>query len=195
MPDRSHGYDELAETFIRSRYAPIGEGVVRAWAQEFPPHAEVLELGCGHGVVSSVLIEAGLTLSVIDASPRLLEAFRDRFPAVETQCAPAEESNFFGRTFDGVIAIGLLFLLDEDAQMTFLRKAGRALRPNGRLLFTAPHQDVGWTDIMTGQRSRSLGAPVYEQVLREEGLQTRWGVTDEAQNHYFFATKAAESLE
>jgi SAM-dependent methyltransferase len=185
MDDRSHGYERLAETFIRARNEWIGPDVVRAWAEECAPGSEVLELGCGHGAMSQVLVDAGLKLWAIDASPTLLAAFRERFPGVETECAAAEESNFFGRTFDGVVAVGLLFLLEEEAQKVVLRKAARALRTGGQLLFTAPLQVVEWRDIMTGERSRSLGVAVYEQVLREEGLEISWGVTDEGENHYF----------
>jgi SAM-dependent methyltransferase len=191
MPDPSNGYEEHAATFIRERYPEIGKSVVSTWAGSLPPAAEVLELGCGHGVVTEVLVETGLTVSVVDASPSLLRAFRQRFPHVPNQCAAAEESDFFGRTFDGVIAIGLLFLLAEEAQRTVLRKVGSVLRPGGRFLFTAPHQQVEWVDILTRQPSRSLGAAVYESVLTECGLEVSTGITDEGENHYFSAIRKA----
>jgi len=76
MDDRSHGYERLAETFIRARNEWIGPDVVRAWAEECAPGSEVLELGCGHGAMSQVLVDAGLKLWAIDASPTLLAAFR-----------------------------------------------------------------------------------------------------------------------
>jgi 2-polyprenyl-3-methyl-5-hydroxy-6-metoxy-1,4-benzoquinol methylase len=191
MPDLSNGYEERAETFIRNRFPQIGKSVARAWAESQAPGAEVLELGCGHGVITEVLIESGLKVSVVDASPTLLRVFRQRFPTVPTECAAAEESSFFGRTFDGVIAIGLLFLLPEEAQRTVLRKVASVLRSGGRFLFTAPQQKVEWIDILTRQPSRSLGAPVYEAILREQGLHVSWGITDEGENHYFFATRTA----
>jgi 2-polyprenyl-3-methyl-5-hydroxy-6-metoxy-1,4-benzoquinol methylase len=165
---------------------------VRRWAGTLAPGAEVLELGCGHGVIADVLIESGLIMSDVEASPSLLCAFRQRFPDVPNECAAAEESNFFGRTFDGVIAIGLLFLLPEEAQRTVLHKVASIMRPGGRFLFTAPHQEVGWIDILTCLPSRSLGAAVYELVLTESGLEVSAGVTDEGDNHYFFATKPSQ---
>jgi 2-polyprenyl-3-methyl-5-hydroxy-6-metoxy-1,4-benzoquinol methylase len=189
MPDPSNGYEALAAIFIRDRYPEIGKSVVRHWAGTLAPAADVLELGCGHGVITEVLIESGLAVSAVDASPSLLGAFRQRFPHVPNQCAAAEESDFFGRTFDGIIAIGLLFLLAEEAQRTVLRKAASALRPGGHLLFTAPHQQVEWIDILTRQPSRSLGAPAYQAILSQQGLQVSWGITDEGENHYFLATK------
>jgi 2-polyprenyl-3-methyl-5-hydroxy-6-metoxy-1,4-benzoquinol methylase len=189
VPDRSSGYEEHADTFIRSRNPRIGLGVVRDWARQFTRDAEVLELGCGHGVISEVLVEVGLTVFAVDASPTLLRAFHDRFPHVETDCSAVEESMFFGRTFDGVLAWGLLFLLEGEAQRHVLAKVGKALRPGGRFLFTAPREAIEWIDVMTKRPSRSLGAVEYEQLLRGIGLEVSSGVTDEGGNYYYYAIK------
>ena len=188
--DKSNGYEEIAETFIRARNARIGPDEVREWAREFAPGAEVLELGCGHGMVSQVLVDQGLRLYAIDASPRLLAVFRQRFPDVETECAPAEASNYFGQTFDGVIAWGLMFLLPEETQRTVLAKVAKALKPGGRFLFTAPYAAVTWEDGLTGLESRSLGADAYESLLRELGFDIEPGRTDVGENYYYFAAKS-----
>jgi SAM-dependent methyltransferase len=189
MIDASNGYEEHAETFMRWRHPRIGLDIVREWAGHFGPGAAMLELGCGHGVVSQVLVDAGVTLYAVDSSPTLLQAFRERFPAVQTECAPAEESSYFDRTFDGVVAIGLIFLLAISAQRIVLTKVAHSLQPGGRFLFTAPRQACTWTDVMTGAESRSLGAELYEALLRGLGLNVSHGRVDEGENHYFFAKK------
>lgn len=188
-PDPSNGYEAIALDFMRARDTFIGPGVVREWARDLPPGAEVLELACGHGVVSQVLVDSGLSLYALDASPTLLRVFQERFPGIPTVCEPAESSTFFNRTFEGIVAWGLLFLMEEPAQRTLLANAARALRPGGRLLFTAPSQVCTWTDILTGQLSCSLGAQVYEQLLRGHGLEVTYGVTDQGDNYYYFATR------
>lgn len=187
--DRANGYEDLAEQFIRSRNPRIGPALVAGWALGFRQGAEILELGCGHGVVSQALVDSGARLFAVDASPSLLRAFRERFPQVETQCSTAEESDFFGRTFDGVIAWGLIFLLEEEAQIRVLEKAAKALRPGGRLLFTTPLISVEWIDVLTRRPSRSLGAERYERLLRELGMEISPGVEDEGSNHYVFAAR------
>ena len=189
MMQGANGYEEYANTFIRSRNPTIGLATVREWARDFSRNADILELGCGHGVISSVLIDAGLHLHAIDASPTLLHEFRQRFPQVPTDCAPAEESAFLSRTYDGILAWGLLFLLEEDSQRFVLERAAKALRPGGHLLFTAPYDATEWIDAMTHRPSRSLGATAYKALLQGSGLEVADGLYDEAQNHYYLAVK------
>ncbi|HEX6495667.1 MAG TPA: class I SAM-dependent methyltransferase [Acidobacteriaceae bacterium] len=189
MIDPSNGYEEHAETYMRWRHPRIGLDIVREWAAEFPPGAAVLELGCGHGVISQVLVDAGVTLYAVDASRTLIEVFRERFPAVPTKCAAAEDAPYFDRAFDGVIAVGLIFLLSKEAQQIVLTRVADALNPGGRFLFTAPRQACMWTDDLTKRDSRSLGIEEYETLLRELGLHIDSCWTDEGGNHYYFVSK------
>lgn len=109
-------------------------------------------------MISRVLIEAGLTLFAVDASLTLLDAFRRQFPQARAECAAAEDSTYFNRTFDGVIAWGLIFLLPVEAQRTVILRDAGALVSGGRFLFTVPREAMVWVDALTGRESRSLGA-------------------------------------
>lgn len=151
-------------------------------------------MGCGPGVpITQALVDAGLRVWAVDASPRVLAAFRARFPELPAECARAEASRFldppFRGTFDAVVAWGLLFLLGEEAQALVLGKIARALAPGGRLLFTAPAQACTWDDAQTGRPSRSLGAARYAALLAVGGLVVDGTATDEGGNHYNFAHK------
>jgi len=187
--DPANGYEAHAAAYMQRRDRSTGVDVVREWAGAFAPGTPVLELGCGHGVVSQALVDAGLDLYAIDASPTLLDAFRRRFPAAHTECASAEHSTYFGRSFHGVIAWGLIFLLPVEAQHEVLARACRVLRPGGRFLFTAPREARVWIDVLTEQESRSLGAGEYESLLRESGCDVTDGRTDAGGYHYFFARR------
>ena len=66
-PDKSNGYDDLAEVFMRMRNPRIGPSTVLEWSQTLVPRGSILELGCGNGLISQVLIEAGFCLYGIDA--------------------------------------------------------------------------------------------------------------------------------
>lgn len=194
--DPAYGWDAIADAVVRDRdRASIGAEVVRQWARDLPDGARVLDLGCGGGApVSRVLVEAGARVTGIDASPRMIDLYRARFPEAEVECAPAQTAALLersGRPFDAVVAIGLLFLLDESAQRIVLTRAARALAPGGRLLFTAPWQIAAWTDRSTGRASRSLGRDAYAELLAAAGLRLVATFVDEGGNHYYAAVAGA----
>ncbi|HVX67611.1 MAG TPA: class I SAM-dependent methyltransferase [Bryobacteraceae bacterium] len=190
-PDKSHGYEEIASVFIAGRgrnQSGVGASVVAEWSRGLPGGAAVLDLGCGTGVpISQVLIERGFHVYGVDASAGMIAAFRARFPATPVECAAVEDSNFFGRTFDGVVAWGLFFLLEPEVQLSLIVKIARALQPAGRFLFTAPSQVCSWPDAMTGQTSISLGYEVYRSALESEGMSLTGTLRDEGENHYYLA--------
>jgi hypothetical protein len=120
----------------------------------------------------------------------MVAAFRARFPTVPVECAAVEDSDFFGRTFDGVVAWGLFFLLDAEVQRRLIAKVAAVL-PNGvGLLFTSPSQSCSWADAMTGRTSISLGLDAYRNALEAEGMSLVGTHRDDGDNHYYFARKA-----
>lgn len=193
-PDKSNGYEEVASAFIAGRgrnISGIGASLVAEWSQTLPIGATVLDLGCGTGVpISQVLIERGFNVYGVDASPTMVAAFRARFPGVPAECAAAEDSDFFGQSFDGVVAWGLFFLLDVELQRRLIKKIAGTLRRGGRLLFTAPSHNCSWCDAMTGRTSVSLGYEGYRKALKKEGLQLSGTRCDEGENYYYLAQKA-----
>lgn len=189
--DGSAGYQEVADEFMQLRSASrIGAGALEEWARGLPTGSAVLDLGCGHGVpVTEVLIQAGHRVHGVDAAPALVSAFRSRFPGAEVECARVQDSDFFHRSFGGVVAWGLMFLLPPDEQGALIRKVAGVLDPGGEFLFTAPWQEARWEDVLTGGLSVSLGAERYRSILEEAGLELLDQGSDEGGNHYFRAAR------
>jgi len=190
-PDRSHGYERHAGAFMASRGArAVGLVTVKAWARLLPPGGAILDLGCGDGVPLSVaLADLGFSVHGVDASPTLAAAFARNLPDAPVACEAVQDSPLFSRSFDAALAWGLVFLLPAGEQAALIEKAGQALKPGGRLLFTAPRETCNWTDILTGERSVSIGAPAYVESLDRAGLTLLREYVDEGWNHYFDARR------
>ncbi len=143
--DGSNGYEAVANIYIagrgtRSRVGDsVGAAVVKAWADAFPPGATVLDHGSGPGEPSTrILQEADLTTYAVEASPTMVAAFRERFPDVPIERSTVEASEFFNQTFGGVLAWGLLFLLNPTSQALVIEKVARALAPQVLSLHRTP---------------------------------------------------------
>lgn len=194
MIDRSAEYEGVAAEFLTgragSRSNRIGAENVRTWARRLARGSAVLDLDCGSGVpITEVLIDLGLVVYGVDASPSLVSAFRQRWPDTPVRCEPVQESQFFCRKFDAVLAWGLLFLLSAPDQRELIRRISETLELGGHLLFTAPAEAAVWNDVMTGQASQSLGAADYQRELSSAGLSLIEQYDDEGKNHYFDAVK------
>ena len=198
MTDPSNGYEGIAAEFLAGRgRAPstgIGAKEVRDWARTLPRGAAVLDLGCGSGLpISKCLIDEGLSVFGVDAAPSMVKAFRRNFPGVPVVCESVQESLFFIRRFDAVIAWGLIFLLPPEDQKRLIRKMSDILVPGGRLLFTSPAEPVTWNDAMTELESRSLGAAEYRSQLAAAGLSILHEYEDVGENHYYDAVRLSDA--
>lgn len=188
--DGSNGYEAAAGDFMIRRSPLIGVETVREWAADFAPRANLLDLGCGNGKpITQVLVDSDFEVFGVDASARMIAALRTHLPSVQAECATVEKSGFFARTFDGVIAWGLVFLLPPETQALLIRKVARVLNEQGRFLFTAPRLACEWLDSLTGRTSISLGIDAYLKIFDAEGLI----LVDERQceggNHYYLTAK------
>jgi len=109
--DRSNGYERVASKFMAARGSSHSTGIgvpeVREWARRLPKGAAVIDLGCGPGLpITEVLVGEGLNVFALDAAPSFLQAFQHNLPDVPIVCEAVQDSAFFGRTFDGILAWG-----------------------------------------------------------------------------------------
>lgn len=191
--DKSNGYEEIASIFIAGRgrnKSGVGASVVAEWLQLLPAGATILDLGCGTGIpISLILIAGGYNVYGVDASASMTAEFRANFPTAPVQCAAVEDSDFFGRTFDGVVAWGVFFLLSAEVQLKLIAKVAAILPRGGRLLFTAPSESCSWLDAKTERTSISLGHDAYRVALDAEGMTLVGTYADEGQNYHYSALK------
>ncbi|MEL6379006.1 MAG: class I SAM-dependent methyltransferase [Pseudomonadota bacterium] len=145
---------------------------------------------CGAGEpLTSALIDAGHSVWAIDASARLVDAFKKRFPGISVACESVEESSFFQRRFDAALMVGLVFLFQEDRQVALLKNLSSVLLPGGHLLFSAPRQTGSWKELLTKNTCWSLGAETYHSLLEQSGFSIIATHEDEGGSHYYEAKR------
>lgn len=189
--DSITAYEKFANDFLLARdYSLIGSEIVVQWAKTLSENTEILEVACGGGYpITKSLVKAGLKVWAIDSSKTLIREFQLRFPDVPAKCEKAQDSDFFGKTFDAVIAIGFLFLLPEHEQAIVVNRISNILRPGGNFLFTAPIETGGWQDLTTGIDCISLGYERYAELLNRSGFCIKSTFEDEGKNNYYAAER------
>jgi SAM-dependent methyltransferase len=194
--DRSNGYEGVSAEFLArrgnsgTRSIAIGVKEVRKWAKTLPCGGSVIDLGCGPGFpITSVLVDEALQVFGVDAAPSFVAAFQRNLPGTPIVCESVLESRLFDRTFDAVLAWGLMFLLKAEDQHRLIQRFAEILVPGGRLLFTATAKPAVGNDAMTGLESLSLGAEEYRKLLGAVGISLAEEYEDEGENHYFDAFK------
>ncbi|KQS73799.1 hypothetical protein ASG41_00920 [Modestobacter sp. Leaf380] len=130
------------------RDAPTGDRLhllVRWLTCPFPPVVEalpavgrVLEVGCGHGLLSSYLAarRPGVTVHGVDIDVDKIEVARASVPAGETRLSfGASPSGAVPEgPWDGIVLVDVLYLLDEQGQRALLVECASRLAPGGRLV-------------------------------------------------------------
>lgn len=109
----------------------------------------VLELGCGSGLLTRHLVEAGHQVIATDASPAMLELAREYAPgAGEVRQVVLPDDPL--PPVDAVVSVGhvLCYLADEAAFTRAVAAAARALRPAGVIAFDVC--DLEWNRARAG---------------------------------------------
>ncbi|HMB92861.1 MAG TPA: class I SAM-dependent methyltransferase [Rhodothermales bacterium] len=187
-------YDQIAEWFTAVRSPEVGIPDLTTFAQFLSPRARILDLGCGDGIpLSQWLLRKGFDLTGLDSSAEMIARYRANFPTVSASCERAQEACFAPRSFEAIVAWGMLFHLSRTDQEAVLEKASGWLKPQGRLLFTAGDLEEVAESEMNGVTFQytSLGAGAYRRILGSVGMRLEKAYSDAWDNYVYIAVKAA----
>lgn len=106
--------------------APIFAGFAGVGGQ-----GRALEVGCGPGALTSVLVDrlGAAALTAVDPSPPFVEAARERFPGVSVEEAKAESLPFEDGVFD--LSLAQLVVHHMSDAVAGVAEMGRVTRPGG----------------------------------------------------------------
>ncbi len=110
----------------------------------------VLELGCGSGLLTQYLIDAGHRVIATDASPAMLDLARETAPGADVRLVVLPDDPL--PDADAVVGVGhvLNYLPDAAAIDRGLIAAARAVRPGGVLAIDLC--DLEWARTRAGER-------------------------------------------
>ncbi|HTN65169.1 MAG TPA: class I SAM-dependent methyltransferase [Burkholderiaceae bacterium] len=103
--------------------------------------SSLLELGLGHGITTGVFAQHFKRHVVIDASPAVIENFRQRFPNSTVEIAESYFETFETSEHFDVIMFGYI-LEHVDDPVWILKHFRRFLKPGGRMFVTVPNAEV-----------------------------------------------------
>ena len=127
--------DEKTLQFYRSNAQPYADWAkapstrLRGFLALLPPGGSILELGCGAGNHSAVMLEAGFAVRATDGSPEMAEIASRRLghPVEAMLFHQLDEQG----AYDGVWASACLLHVPRDELAGILGRIHHALRPSG----------------------------------------------------------------
>jgi 2-polyprenyl-6-hydroxyphenyl methylase/3-demethylubiquinone-9 3-methyltransferase len=179
-------YDQLGERWYHAKDDPIAllraeararNPWVSAEIRRAFPQANVLDIGCGAGLLANKLAQQGLAVTGFDASAESLAVARryDGTGRVHYQCGDANHLPFAAESFDAVCALDMLEHVEAPTRI--VAEAARVLRPGGLFFFhTFNRNFIAWLFGIKGVEWFIKNTPphlhCYRNFIKPSELQT-----------------------
>ena len=201
-------YDSLASEYDDwTMEGSLFKNAFDAWLARVAPGGTVLDVGCGHGQpVIATLLEKGFAVTGMDASPKMLERVRERFPSVPLINLPVEDLDV-EQEFDAACSLSSMLYLDPIDLAHGVHRVHRALKPGGLLFLNAYdlhptwrgepyHVDLerwmwGWTYAMN-EAAKILEEHGYFKVLDMQDVTTQEQKEQQLEKWFESAVKGHE---
>ncbi len=175
--------------------------IISALKHQLPEGAEVLDVGCGNGVISRSLGSAGFHVKGIDISEKTIARAKELnvFPNVKFEVRSAEQLVADGATYHAVICSEVLEHLHEPGKL--LATLYRILHKDGVLIVTVPNgkgprERFVTRPVISMQKSNGLLWKTVQSVKRLMGYSgtTAQSAADDLTHIKFFTRKDLEQL-
>jgi 2-polyprenyl-3-methyl-5-hydroxy-6-metoxy-1,4-benzoquinol methylase len=175
--------------------------IVDALKANLPEGAEVLDVGCGNGVISRYLGEKGFHVRGVDVSPKAIEKARNlnTFPNVRFEVVSAEQLVADGQRYHAVVCSEVLEHLNDPGKL--LKVLHQILHDEGVLVVTVPNGKGPRESLVTKpvQRMQKKNSLVWRTVNKFKQSLGYKGTTvqsdaDDLTHIQFFTRPSLEKL-
>ena len=158
---------------LRPRSITVEKNWLNAVMATLAPGDSILDMGCGNGTpVAARLIEYGLQVTGIDASPEMISCCRLTFPEHQWQVADMRTLKL-GRRFNALIAWDSFFHLTRNAQRQMFPRFAEHAAAGAHLLFNTGPQNGEAIGSFADQDlyHASLAPDEYRYLLKQSGFE------------------------
>lgn len=168
-------YNEIIDWFDshRNKELKMEKTYLELLQKHIPLGAKVLDVGCGTGEpIAKFLINKGYKVTGIDASEKMIQLCKERFPNQKWIVSDMRSLNILDK-FDAVIAWHSLFHLPHADQHNTLKSLASLVEQNGLFIFTSGDEfgeiwsENGGHDLYHA----SLSSEEYTKILEDCNLQ------------------------
>jgi 2-polyprenyl-3-methyl-5-hydroxy-6-metoxy-1,4-benzoquinol methylase len=156
--------------------------IIAALKSGLPEGAEVLDVGCGNGVISRGLGEQGFRVRGIDVSEKTIEKARtlNKFPNVQFDVVSAEQLVADGHRYHAIICSEVLEHLNDPGKL--LKVLYQSLQDDGMLIVTVPNGK--------GPRELFVTRPVIAMQKKDNWV---WKAVKKMKNAFGYKGTTAQS--
>lgn len=148
LRDWSYRYQWLYDAIARLAAVSVGgESRFRQLALQgliIHPETKVLDLCCGSGQATEILVQSSQNVTGLDASPLSLQRAQANVPEAEYVEAWAEDMPFSDHSFDVVHTSAALHEMAPEQLRQILQEVYRVLKPGGIFTLVDFHTPTNW---------------------------------------------------
>jgi ubiquinone/menaquinone biosynthesis C-methylase UbiE len=131
-------WSQFADSYDKDGEYVVGKPIVQAIEEKLlqeKPFGKAVEFGCGTGYFTKAIARNASHVRATDLSDKMIEVARVRLKELKNVTVQKEDcasTSFIAQSFDSVILINLIHVLDNPSPC--LRESQRILRRGGRLI-------------------------------------------------------------
>jgi ubiquinone/menaquinone biosynthesis C-methylase UbiE len=153
------GYNRVAAQYEDFRGPFREDGVLAEFMGQITPGGQILDAGCGTGIIAKILVDHGYQLTGIDISQSMIDLAQKRVPEATFDVGDMAALDFDEDSFDGILSTYAVFHIPRTDHLPLFAGFRRTLKKGGTLLFSSGVHPEGSDGVWTWDELEAV--PMY----------------------------------